>query len=158
MTSEYRLRFKEVDERAAKEAVSSGRVVICAFDLSHYEWDYFVSFFEENKRGVLIRSKMKTYEREMRLLSNDNRPLSLKDLRGHVVVLTEWDENSMRLMSSWGPEFGDDGFFRVQDSSALRAVTFWDVYWSHDDLRPSEKWHFFWDVYWSHDDLRPSEK
>lgn len=42
-------------------------------------------------------------------------------------------------MNSWGQDWGDGGFFRIQNASVLREMKFFDVYWDEDNLYPSEK-------------------
>ena len=41
-------------------------------------------------------------------------------------------------MNSWGQGFADGGFFRVKDQSVLNDTKFYDVYWTRNDLKPSE--------------------
>lgn len=41
-------------------------------------------------------------------------------------------------MNSWGQNFADGGFFRVKDSNVLNDMTFFDVYWTEQDLKPTE--------------------
>ena len=42
-------------------------------------------------------------------------------------------------MNSWGDKFADGGFFRIKDSDVLNNMTFFDVYWTEEDLTPREK-------------------
>ena len=58
---------------------------------------------------------------------------------GHAVVLIRCDPKCLTFMNSWGTGFADKGFFRVEDSSVLRKMQFYDVYWTLDDLKESEK-------------------
>ena len=58
---------------------------------------------------------------------------------GHAVVLIRCDPNCLTFMNSWGQEFADSGFFRVKDQKVLNDTTFFDVYWTEDDLEESEK-------------------
>jgi len=57
---------------------------------------------------------------------------------GHAVVLMRCDPNCLTYMNSWGQNFADGGFFRVKDESVLNGTTFFDVYWTVNDLKPSE--------------------
>ena len=54
------------------------------------------------------------------------------------MVLIGCDANCLRFMNSWGQGFADGGFFRVEDQSVLNEITFFDVYWTKNDLAPSE--------------------
>ena len=55
------------------------------------------------------------------------------------MVLIRCDPKCLTFMNSWGTKFADKGFFRVEDSSVLRKMQFYDVYWTLDDLKESEK-------------------
>ena len=55
------------------------------------------------------------------------------------MVLTGCDPNCLTFMNSWGQEFADGGFFRVEDENVLNETTFYDVYWEEEDLTRSEK-------------------
>jgi hypothetical protein len=41
-------------------------------------------------------------------------------------------------MNSWEQEWADGGFFRVADENVLTKTTFYDVYWTQEELLPSE--------------------
>ena len=55
------------------------------------------------------------------------------------MVLIRCDPKCLTFINSWGTEFADKGFFRVADHSVLREMHFYDVYWTEDDLKESEK-------------------
>ena len=61
------------------------------------------------------------------------------DPQGHAVVLTGCDSDCLTFMNSWGHEFADGGFFRVEDQNVLHQTTFYDIYWIEADLTQSEK-------------------
>ena len=58
------------------------------------------------------------------------------------MVLTRCDSNCLTFMNSWGTDFADEGFFRVEDSSVLRDMFFYDVYWEKKDLTWIERVFF----------------
>ena len=58
---------------------------------------------------------------------------------GHAVVLIRCHPNCLVFMNTWGQEFADGGFFRVQDEKVLHNMQFFDIYWEEDDLTTSEK-------------------
>ncbi len=58
---------------------------------------------------------------------------------GHAVVLIRCSPDYLLFMNSWGQEWGDGGFFKVKDASVLDRMIFYDVYWTLDDLKQSEK-------------------
>lgn len=41
-------------------------------------------------------------------------------------------------MNSWGQNFADGGFFRVEDEKVLHDMEFFDVYWNEKDLTSNE--------------------
>ena len=123
---EYRLQCQTVDAFGAMEAISAKRPVVATFHLTGAQWDQFDKFYGENPRGILTRSYL------------DSKPYSESMPGGHAVVLTSYDAESLRLMNSWGDDWADQGFFRVQNSDVL-ALKFVDVFWTSNDLREKEK-------------------
>ena len=61
------------------------------------------------------------------------------DPGGHAVVLTGCAPNHLTFMNSWGQNWADGFFFRVKDKNVLHNMKFYDVYWTEDDLKPSER-------------------
>ena len=55
------------------------------------------------------------------------------------MVLIRCDPKCLTFMNSWGGKFADGGFFRVKDQYVLNDTSFYDVFWTEDDLKPSEK-------------------
>ena len=47
---------------------------------------------------------------------------SRTDPGGHAVMLAGCDPNCLTFMKSWGQEFADGGFFRVEDQSVLNET------------------------------------
>ena len=43
------------------------------------------------------------------------------------------------FMNSWGQDWADGGFFRVKDAQVLQDMTFFDIFWTEEDLTPTEK-------------------
>ena len=60
---------------------------------------------------------------------------------GHAVVLTSYNSKCLTLMNSWGDEWTDNGFFRVQNAEVLQ-LEFFDVYWTLNDLTDGEKEYY----------------
>ena len=58
------------------------------------------------------------------------------------MVLTRCDSKCLTFMNSWGTDFADEGFFRVEDSLVLRDMFFYDVYWEPEDLTLEENQAF----------------
>ena len=126
----YRLQCQRVYANGAMEAICANRPVVVTFRLTGAQWDQFDKFYDENPRGILTRSYL------------DSKHVSTRDAEGHAVVLTSYDADSFRLMNSWGDDWADNGFFRVQKSlSDVLGLKFkfFDVSWAEDDLSENEK-------------------
>ena len=100
--------------------------MVARFYLTGAQWDQFNQFYEDNPKGILTRSYL------------DSKRHSTSDPGGHAVVLTSYDAESLRLMNSWGDDWADNGFFRVQNSDVLR-LEFVDVFWTLDNLSEEER-------------------
>ena len=60
-------------------------------------------------------------------------------LQGHAVVLVRCEPNCLKFMNSWGQNWGDEGFFYIQDADVFSKMKFYDIYWDEEDLYPSER-------------------
>ena len=130
MCPKYRLRYKQVNLEGAMQAVASSRPVVATFRLTEEEWFSFEEFYESNPKGILTK-------KEIDITARPPQPLAF----GHAVVLTSFNSECLRLLNSWGEDWGDMGFFRVQKADVL-GLEFIDVYWTEDDLKEEEKTYF----------------
>ncbi|XP_028397400.1 uncharacterized protein LOC114521182 [Dendronephthya gigantea] len=130
MCSKYRLHSKKVGITKAKEAIVKKRPVVARFSLTDDEWHEFSEFYRNDPEGVLTRNKLDKRKRPK------NAPT-----RGHAVVLTSYSSKCLILMNSWGEEWADNGFFRVQNAEVLQ-LEFFDVYWTLNDLTEREKEYY----------------
>ena len=130
MCPKYRLWCKQVNHKEAMQAVASSRPVVATFRLTEEEWDSFEDFYERNPKGILTKKEIDITAR---------RPKT-PDF-GHAVVLTSFDSECLRLLNSWGEDWADMGFFRVQKADVL-GLNFIDVYWTEDDLKDEERISF----------------
>ena len=130
MCKKYDLRYESVGLEGAMKAVASSRPVIATFKLTCKELDKFKEFFKTNGKGILTKKEIDVTARP----SNFKGP-------GHAVVLTSFNSEYLRLLNSWGFEWGDDGFFKVQNADVL-GFKFYDVYWEIEDLNEKEKTSF----------------
>ena len=129
----YRLRCRKVCIKGAKDAIVNKRPVVARFRLTDDEWDVFENFFKPDKNpfGILAQDRLDVRKRP----KNPPPPTS-----GHAVVLTSYNSQCLTFMNSWGEEWGDQGFFRVQNAEVLgNQLEFFDVYWELDDLSEVEK-------------------
>ena len=130
MCPKYRLRCKQVNHKEAMQAVASSRPVVATFRLTEKEWDSFEDFYESYPKDILTKKEIDRTAR---------RPKT-PDF-GHAVVLTSFDSECLRLLNSYGEDWGDMGFFRVQEADVL-GLQFIDVYWKEDDLKEEEIIYF----------------
>jgi hypothetical protein len=121
---EYRLHSMKVDEFGARQAINRRRPVVVTFRLDDKQWKAFSMFYRNQPQGILE--------------SSDLGVASVgAELEGHAVVLIKCEPTSLILMNSWGTNFADGGFFRVRNQAVLN-LTFYDVFWTLDDLKESE--------------------
>ena len=126
MCPKYRLQCKQVDLKGAMKAVSSSRPVVATFRLTEKEWDIFEQFYESNPKGILTKKQIDI---------TAHRP-ETPDF-GHTVVLTSFNSECLRLLNSFGEDWADLGFFRVENADVL-GLKFIDVYWTEYDLKEEE--------------------
>ncbi|KAH3791247.1 hypothetical protein DPMN_144730 [Dreissena polymorpha] len=83
--------------------------------------------------------------RGKRILSKNDLDIRQRSHRehpeGHAVVLTSYTNKCLVLMNSWGTDWADNGFFRVESADVL-GLEFMDVYWTESDLLLSERNYF----------------
>ncbi|VDI27718.1 Hypothetical predicted protein [Mytilus galloprovincialis] len=128
---EYRLHCNLVDAKDAMKAIAAKRPVVATFCLTDPEWNQFSSmFYQRNPTSILTKA-------EIDLSKRDPRP----KLTGHAVVLTSFNSECLRFMNSWGDNWADMGFFRVQNSIVL-DFKFIDVFWTLNDLSERETEYF----------------
>jgi hypothetical protein len=130
------LRFREVDEEGARQAVLRRRPVLTTFQLSDSGWDKFDAYFKtkDTAKSVLTRRHMAS-----------NR--SGQGYDGHAVVLIRCAPRCLTFLNSWGHNWGDNGSFSVEDHTVLQRdsqassspVYFYDVYWLESDLTETEQ-------------------
>ena len=128
----YRLHSQEVDIKGAMEAIVKKRPVIGRFRLTDDEWHAFDNFYKNNPTGILTQNEL-----DVRKRPTSPPPRT----SGHAVVLTSFNSKCLTFMNSWGHDWGDNGFFRVQNTEVLQ-LEFFDVYWELDDLTEGEKEYY----------------
>ena len=127
MCRKYHLRYEPVGLKGAMEAVASSRPVIATFKLTSKERDRFKEFFITNGKGILTK-------KEIDITARPSKPKRF----GHAVVLTSFNSEYLRLLNSWRADWGDKGFFKVQNAEVL-GFKFYEVYWRIKDLNQKEK-------------------
>jgi len=115
-------------------ALKDGRVIVASFFLPCYKWHLFSAFFRENPSAILTRYHFQLDTRRER-----DFPPELRDVEGHTLVITGFGENAkngkvvLRLKNSWGEDFADKGYFKVE-YDALEFDRFTDVFYRVDLL------------------------
>ena len=138
MCKKYRLQSKEVSSNEAMVAVVQKRPVVETYALTDDEWKIFKNFSfknclkKKNPVGILT-------QKELDLNQRPTNPAPKR--KGHAVVLTSYNSNCLIFMNSWGQNWGDNGFFRVQNAEVLQ-MKFFDVYWTLNDLSEQEKEYY----------------
>ena len=128
------------NEEKASLAIALGRVCTASFWLPNKAWDKFSAFFKKNPKGVLKKSD---------LLEPDGSygDRYEKGGGGHAVVLIDANISALEFLNSWGPQWGNNGRFRIENADVLTAfddspMTFYDVYWTLNDLTQNEKTNY----------------
>ena len=126
--SDYKLKYRPLydDEKEARLAIMKTRPCLAVFQLSGKQYYNFKKFFEENPKGILTKD----------IINKQN------DYNGegitHSVVLTHISKNYLKFLNSWGKNWGDNGYFKVENQSVLNAE-FIEIYWDFNDLSQQEK-------------------
>ena len=109
-----------------------GRECLSRFYLNAKKWHNFREFFSKNPKGILTK---KIIEQPI----DENIKLNELDAGGHAVVLISIEENCLVFLNSWGPSFGDKGYFRIENEDVLDNMKFMDVFWYLSDLTKEER-------------------
>lgn len=138
------LRFNEVDENGARQAVLRRRPVLTTFRLSNAGWRAFGEHFDwhhnvQDPIETLTLAEMRQ-QQQSRVYDNDD-----DDGGGHAVVLTGCDPGSPVFLNSWSDTWGNHGSFSVENARVLargpekRPARFFDVFWFEGDLTLGER-------------------
>ncbi|KAF5652146.1 hypothetical protein F25303_3620 [Fusarium sp. NRRL 25303] len=130
------LKFREVDEKGAREAVLRRRPVLATFGLSKDGWNTFSKHFHRKS------ARRTTVLTEAQMAPDFDKECG----GGHAVVLVSCSPDSLTFLNSWGSAWGDNGIFRVENPAVLgnkdRSLRFYDVYWIEPELTNAERQAF----------------
>ncbi|CAG2254538.1 unnamed protein product [Mytilus edulis] len=129
----YRLQCRHIEIEGALKAITEKRPVVATFGVTGDEHQMFCDFFNENPMGNLSKEDIDITTRDPMIKSSE--------LSGHAVVLTSFNAESLRFMSSWSEKWGDNGFFRVENADVLN-MRFIDVFWDSNNLTSDEKAYY----------------
>ena len=145
----YRLHYEKVNEIGTREAIHSKRPCVAVFTLTNAQWWKFSKFFYDriHRKEVLtrkyfdemeltdddilknlkweVKNNSKYLGRKAEELTEQERNNIAKQRGGHAVVLIRCGPRSLTFLNSWGTEFGEYGFFSVENADVL-GVTFYD--------------------------------
>lgn len=124
----YKLKYKQIDdEKDVRKAIIETRPCLAAFQLTSMQKENFKEFFQKNPKGILTKE-----------ILNKPRGITNNEKFSHSVVLTHISKNYLKFLNSWGTNWGDNGYFKVENANVLNAE-FIDIFWELDDLDKNEK-------------------
>jgi hypothetical protein len=127
----FKLRAQKIENPdQARKAVMEGRPCLCFFSLMKESWETFKNFFnnKENSKSILTKDIIRR--------NNNGRK---KGRIGHAVVFISIEDNCLKFLNSYGKDWGDNGYFRVENEEVLDNLTFFDIFWDEKDLTEEEK-------------------
>ena len=132
----YKLRYRKVNEKGAREAILKKRICVMTFYYTNYEIAQFETFFYDlEPQGILTKEKMNE------IIPNKNYlPENITEYNetgGHAVVLVGSQVEYLKFLNSWGTRFGDKGFFKLKNSEIFEMY-FYELYWDDNDLTKEE--------------------
>ena len=101
-----------------------GRPCLCKFYLDKKQWHNFFEFFTQNKTGILTKQ----------IINKKCITTNIDEPGGHAVVLIEIEEKCLKFLNSWGKDWGDKGYFRIENEDVLENLEFMDIIWYESDL------------------------
>lgn len=108
ISNHFKFDLNKVDENGARKAVMKARICVVRFGLTEKQWENFNEFYKDNPKGILTKD----------ILGERNKD---ENLKGHAVILTQIFPDNLYFLNSYGNNWGDDGYFRVQNAEVLNA-------------------------------------
>ena len=126
----YNLKFKEVDESKARDAIRNKLLCVVTFFDKNIINRKYNKFFKENPKGILTKEKLDKIV--VNKANDDNENF------GHAVVLIG-ASGPLKLLNSYGENWGDGGFFRIDKSNVFKEMHYYVIYWDQTNLNDIEK-------------------
>ena len=127
---EYKLKYQEVKESEAREAIKKKFLCFTAYYDKNIIARKYKEFFRKNPKGILTKEKLD--EIKVTKANDDNEDF------GHAVVLVG-ASGPLKFLNSWGEDWGDGGFFRIDHSNVFATMKFFVLYWDRTDINEIEK-------------------
>ena len=122
-SKKYHYSVREVNETEARIAIKNNRLCVATFREKRLTFLKIDSFFKKNPKDVLTEEKLK--ETEVQIKKNIEK--NYNEVKGHAVVLIGANGH-LRFLNSYGSNWGDNGFFRIENSKVLEDMTFYEIY------------------------------
>ncbi|KRW99187.1 hypothetical protein PPERSA_07430 [Pseudocohnilembus persalinus] len=122
---QFRLYSRRISEKEAKFQILGQKPVLARLSLDIQQWEIFQEYFKHNPKGTLNRRNF---------LPN----CGMGSHIGLTVNLVGFDTNSLIFFNQWGKNWGDNGFFRLQQEGNL-VIEFYELYQDSNNLTENEK-------------------
>ena len=130
---DYRLHYRKIEkEEDARKVIMLTRPCLTRFHLSAMQWGNFSEFFRNNPTGILTKE-----------ILNKNKYYPDEKPGGHAVVLTHINKDYLKFLNSWGTNWGDKGYFKIENIDVFSPLCLiYDVFWYVSDLNKEEITYF----------------
>ena len=122
-SEKYGYSVREVNETEARIAIKNNRLCVARFDGKRLTFKKINSFFNKNPKDVLTEEKLN----ETKVQIGKNEEEYYNQFEGHAVVLIGVNGH-LRFLNSYGSNWGDNGFFRIENSKVLKNMKFYEIY------------------------------
>lgn len=123
----YHLHHKIVNENGARKAIMKNWPCVAKYNINERQFQNFLRFFNNHPRDILTK----------KIVNEPNGYPNGKRIHGHAVVLTHISKDYLKFLNSWGTDWGDNGYFKVENADVL-GIEFSEIYWDKSDLSPDE--------------------
>ena len=125
----YKLKYKEVNESEARMAIKNKYLCVTSFRDKNIISRKYKKFFRDHPKGILTKEELNKIE--VGKTTDDNKNF------GHAVVLVG-ASGPLKFLNSWGENWGDSGFFKIDNSKIFKTMKFYKIYWDQADLNLNE--------------------
>ena len=123
----YHLHHNIINENKARKAIMKNWPCVAKFNINERQFENFIRFFENHPKDILTK----------KIVNQPNEYPEGEKKYGHAVVLTHISKGYLKFLNSWGNDWGDNGYFKVENADVL-GIEFSEIYWDKSDLSPDE--------------------